>query len=65
MFEALIGVLEEFEEKYRSLSAEEQELVTNEIGGTITLEEPSRENPDVNRSVISCIGRGNAGGVKY
>ncbi|WP_205948485.1 saccharopine dehydrogenase family protein [Pueribacillus theae] len=63
MFGGILKVLEEFEEKYRSLSAKEQEKVTNEIGGTITPEEPSRENPDVNRSVISCIGRGNTGGV--
>lgn len=63
MFGAIIQTLEEFEEKYRSLSAEQQEEVTNEIGGTLTPEEPDRENPDANRSVISCIGRGNANGV--
>ena len=63
MFNGILQVLQEFEEKYRSLSAEEQEVVTNEIGGTITPEEPSREIPDVNRTVLSCIGRGNTGGV--
>jgi len=63
MFGGILQVLREFEEKYRSLSAEEQEAVTNEFGGNLTPEEPSRENPDANRSVISCIGRGNACGV--
>lgn len=63
MFGAIIQSLEEFEEKYHSSSAEEQEKITNEIGGTLTPEEPPREDPDENRTVISCIGRGNAGGV--
>lgn len=63
MFGGILQVLKEFEEKYRSLSTEEQEAVTNKIGGAITPEEPARENPDVNRTVISCIGRGNAVGV--
>lgn len=40
MFGAIIQSLEEFEEKYHSSSAEEQEKVTNEIGGTLTPEEP-------------------------
>lgn len=59
MFGAILGVLEEFEEKYRHLSAEEQEEVTNQIGGTIVSEEPGREDPDLNRCVIVCHGRGN------
>ncbi|MEO5598832.1 MAG: DUF5938 domain-containing protein [Novosphingobium sp.] len=63
MFGAVLKVLEEFEQKYRHLDAQEQERVTNELGGAITAVEPDRENPDRNRSVISCIGRGNAGGV--
>lgn len=63
MFFGILQVLKEFEEKYRSLSDEEQEAVTNEMGGQITPEEPNRENPDENRTVLSCIGRGNTGGV--
>jgi len=63
MFNGILQVLKEFEEKYRSLSDEEQESVINEIGGQITPEEPSRENPDENRTVLSCIGRGNASGI--
>lgn len=46
MFGAIIQSLEEFEEKYHSSSAEEQEKITNEIGGTLTPEEPPREDPD-------------------
>lgn len=63
MFEGILHVLKEFEEKHRSLSDEEQEKITNEMGGAITPEEPARENPDENRTVLSCIGRGNTGGV--
>lgn len=63
MFGAVLSVLEQFEQEHRSKSAEEQESVTNDIGGTITETEPDRENPDENRSVISCIGRGNMTGV--
>lgn len=63
MFGAVLSVLEQFERDHRDKSPEEQELVTNQIGGTITETEPGRENPDENRSVISCIGRGNTSGV--
>lgn len=63
MFGGVLAVLEEFEGKYRHLSPEEQERVTNELGGQITDTEPDREDSDRNRSVISCIGRGNMGGV--
>lgn len=63
MFGGILKVLEEFEEKYRHLGAAEQEHVTNELGGQITETEPDREDPDRNRAVISCIGRGNMGGV--
>ncbi len=63
-FDAIHNVLIEFEEKYRSLSQKEQEDITNKIGGQIVPEEPPRENPDFNRSVISCIGRGNTVGVQ-
>ena len=64
MFGAILGVLVDFEEKYRDLPADEQEEVTNQIGGAITTEEPGREDPNINRQVTSCIGRGNAGGVR-
>ena len=37
--------------------------MTNAIGAAITEVEPNREDPDRNRSVISCIGRGNMAGV--
>lgn len=63
MFGAVLDTLTSFEEKYRHLSPEEQEQVTNQLGGEMTQEEPGREDPNKNRSVISCIGRGNMGGV--
>jgi short subunit dehydrogenase-like uncharacterized protein len=64
IFAAILGVLVDFEEKYRELPAEEQEEVTNQIGGAITTEEPGREDPNLNRNITSCIGRGNTGGVR-
>ena len=64
MFSAILGVLVDFEEKYRGLSPEEQAKVTNEIGGAITTEEPGREDPNINRHVTSVVGRGNMGGVR-
>ncbi|MCM3419777.1 saccharopine dehydrogenase family protein [Sphingopyxis alaskensis] len=63
MFGGVLKVLEEFEEKYRELSYDEQEEVTNALGAQITETEPDREDPDRNRSVISCVGRGNMAGV--
>lgn len=64
MFDAVIRTLEEFEEKYRHLPDAEQEAVCNRLGGELTQAEPGREDPNVNRSVISCIGRGNVSGVR-
>jgi len=64
IFAAILGVLVEFEEKYRELPADEQEAVTNQIGGVITTEEPDREDPDRNRHITSVVGRGNTGGVR-
>ena len=64
MFDAVIRTLEEFEAKYRHLPQVEQEAVCNRLGGELTQAEPAREDPDVNRSVISCIGRGNVSGIR-
>ncbi len=64
IFGAILGVLVEFEEKYRELPPEEQEAVTNQIGGVITTEEPGREDPNLNRHITSVVGRGNTGGVR-
>jgi len=64
IFGAILGVLVEFEEKYRDLPPEEQEAVTNQIGAAITTEEPGREVPGLNRHITSCVGRGNTGGVR-
>jgi short subunit dehydrogenase-like uncharacterized protein len=64
MFGAILGVLVDFEEKYRELPPAEQEAVTNQIGGAITTEEPGREDPNLNRHITSVVGRGNTGGVR-
>lgn len=64
MFDAVIKTLEDFEKNYRHLPDDEQELVCNRLGGEMTTVEPGREDPDVNRSIISCIGRGNTTGVR-
>lgn len=63
MFGKVLKVLSEFERDYRHLDAESQEEVTNRLGSEITATEPNREDPAENRSVISCIGRGDMAGV--
>jgi short subunit dehydrogenase-like uncharacterized protein len=62
-FNAVIGMLKKFEEECRHLTVAAQEEVTNAWGKGITQVEPARENPDVNRCVLSCQGRGNANSV--
>lgn len=59
MVAAVIAMVEEFEEKYSHLEGEAREQQTNAMGNTLVSEEPPRENPDVNRSIISCKARGN------
>lgn len=63
LFGGILKVLEDFERDHRHLDVQAQEAITNEIGGKITEVEPDRENPSRNRSVISCIGRGDMAGV--
>ncbi len=63
MFSAVHGVLKDFEEKHRDAAPEAQEQATNTIGGTIVSEEPGREDPIMNRCVVSCQGRGNNNSV--
>ncbi|HTR17340.1 MAG TPA: DUF5938 domain-containing protein [Acetobacteraceae bacterium] len=62
-FNAVVGVLQKFEAECRHLDPARQEEITNEWGKGITQTEPSRENPDVNRCVLSCQGRGNVNSV--
>lgn len=57
-FNAVHGMLQRFEAECRHLPAEEQEKVTNQWGGDFTKAEPGREDPDVNRCVLSCHARG-------
>lgn len=59
MFGAIVARLREFEEKYRHLPDDEQEKVCSRIGNELVAEEPARENPEVNRCIISCHARGN------
>lgn len=63
MFDAVISALEEFEEKYRDRPVEEHESITDKMARELVGVEPDREIPDRNRSVISCIGRGNCTGA--
>lgn len=62
-FSAVVAALEKFEAECRTLDIEQQEEVTNAWGRGITLAEPEREHPDVNRCILSCQGRGNTGSV--
>lgn len=63
MVNAVIGMVEEFEAKYTHLQGQEREQQTNAMGNAMVSVEPPRENPDVNRSIISCRGRGNTESV--
>lgn len=59
-FTAVLGLLQKFEAEAKQLSADEQEAWTNQVGAAISPpQEPPRENPDLNRCVLSCHARGN------
>lgn len=60
---AILGVLQKFETEAKHLGTEEQEAWTNNWGNAMTQVEPPRENPDENRSVLSCYARGNVNSV--
>lgn len=62
-FNAVLGLLQKFETEAKGLSAAEQEAWTNAAGAAITQVEPPREDPDVNRCILSCHGRGNTNSV--
>lgn len=55
---AVLGLLEKFEAECRHLPAEQQEEITNQWGGDFTPTEPAREDPEVNRCILSCHARG-------
>ncbi|HJV27701.1 MAG TPA: DUF5938 domain-containing protein [Aromatoleum sp.] len=62
-FGAVFGMLQRFEQECRDLPPDEQERLTNQWGADLTTAEPSREDPDVNRCVLSCHARGNTQSV--
>ncbi|MEH6577683.1 MAG: DUF5938 domain-containing protein [Amphritea sp.] len=59
----VIGRISDWFDNYRSLPRQDQEKAFVEWGASLVSEEPARENPDENRSVISCHGRGNTASV--
>lgn len=59
----VVGLLKQFEAEARQLDAAGQQAWTNNAGNAITQVEPPRENPDVNRCILSCHGRGNTSSV--
>jgi short subunit dehydrogenase-like uncharacterized protein len=63
MLDAVIGMVQEFVANFSDLQGEEREQKTNSMGNAMVSEEPGREDPDVNRSIISCHGRGNTESV--
>jgi hypothetical protein len=62
-FNAVHGVLQKFELECRHLDHPAREETTNQWGQGITQVEPGRENPDINRCILSCHGRGNTRSV--
>jgi short subunit dehydrogenase-like uncharacterized protein len=63
MFAYVFGMLQKFEAEVRQLPHEQREATTNAWGASMTTQEPARENPDVNRCVLACHGRGNTESV--
>lgn len=62
-FAAVFGMLQKFEAECRHLPPAEQERITNQWGGEFTTSEPGREDPDLNRCVLSCHARGRSQSV--
>ena len=58
-FAYILGLLQQFEAECKQLSPAEQEAWCNRMGTAMTQVEPPREDPDLNRSILSCYGRGN------
>lgn len=63
MIDFVVSNLKIIEEKYSDVSPQEREEISNKIGNQLVSVEPERENPDINRSIISCYGRGNTQSV--
>lgn len=63
-FKVVFSLLQKFESEAAHLSPADQEVWTNQVGATISPpQEPPREDPDLNRCVLSCFGRGNTNSV--
>ena len=62
-FQAVFGMLQKFEAECRQFPHEERERITNDWGKGMTTVEPPREDPNINRCVLSCFGRGNTASV--
>lgn len=63
MVGAVIASIQDFEKQYSHLEGEAREQQTNAMGNAMVSEEPPREDPNVNRSIISCKARGNTASV--
>ncbi|RLA47509.1 MAG: saccharopine dehydrogenase [Gammaproteobacteria bacterium] len=63
MVGAVIDAIKGFEENSGSLEGEAREQQTNAMGNAMVSEEPDREDPNINRSIISCKARGNTASV--
>jgi len=63
MFAGVFGLLQKFEAECRALPQARREEITNAWGADITKAEPPREDPHVNRCILSCQGRGNTSAV--
>jgi hypothetical protein len=59
----VVGRMQEWHESLRHLPRDQQEEATNSWGRGMVTEEPPREVPALNRSTISCFGRGDVAGA--
>lgn len=58
MMTQVAGLTREFAAKWADKPVEEQERATNEMGRSMTTQEPPRDDPNVSRTLVSCYGRG-------
>ena len=63
MFGHVFSLLKKFEAECRALPQATREEITNAWGAELTTVEPPREDPNVNRCILSCRGRGNTSAV--
>lgn len=63
--ESVVNVIKDFNTRAEGLSAEERELLTNQIGDEMSQGEPEPDKPDSGRSMVVCYGQGPQGSKTF